>query len=477
MSGFIEGESRGQSTLLPESLDDYVAEENPVRVIDVFVDGLILSHLGFKTIPAATGRPAYHPSTMLRLYIYGYLNQVQSSRRLEREAGRNVELMWLLERLAPDFKTIADFRKNNSKAIQSVCREFVLLCRKLDLFTEAFVAIDGSKFRAVNNRNRNFTGNKIKQRIKQIDDSIKRFLFEISSADRLETAASKGKAVRLKDKIAKLKKEVAYLNEMERTTQALPDKQVSLTDPDSRAMATSGRGTGIVGYNVQSAVDVENHLIVAHEVTNVGSDRSQLANLAEQARDAVGIKDLSVIADRGYYNGTEIRACDKLGITTYVPKTMTSGNQAKGLFGKQDFIYRPEDDEYECPAGERLIYRFSCDDKGKTVNKYWSSACPNCAMKPQCTTGKNRRVSRWEHEVVMEKLETRMEQHPRIMGVRKGTVEHPFGTIKFWMGSTHFQLKTMERVSGEMSLHVLAYNLKRVMKIMGTVPLMRAMRA
>ena len=477
MSGFIEGESRGQTTLLPESLDDYVAEENPVRVIDVFVDGLDLSHLGFKTIPATTGRPAYHPATMLKLYIYGYLNRVQSSRRLEREAGRNVELMWLLERLAPDFKTIADFRKDNSRAIQSVCREFVLLCRKLDLFTEAFVAIDGSKFRAVNNRNRNFTGNKIKQRIKQIDDSIKRFLFEISSADRQETAASKGKTVRLKDKIAKLKKEVAYLNEMERTTQALPDKQISLTDPDSRAMATSGRGTGIVGYNVQSAVDVENHLIVAHEVTNIGSDRSQLANLAEQARDALDIEDLSVIADRGYYNGTEIRACDKLGITTYVPKTMTSGNQAKGLFGKQDFIYRPEDDEYECPAGERLIYRFTGDDRGKVIRKYWSSACPNCPMKPQCTTGKNRRVTRWEHEAVMEKLEARMEQHPKIMGVRKGTVEHPFGTIKSWMGSTHFQMKTMERVSGEMSLHVLAYNFKRVMKIMGVMPLMEAMRA
>ena len=477
MSGFIEGESRGQTTLLPESLDDYVAEENPVRVIDVFVDGLDLFHLGFKTTPAATGRPAYHPATMLKLYIYGYLNRVQSSRRLEREAGRNVELMWLLERLAPDFKTVADFRKDNSKAIQSVCREFVLLCRKLDLFTEAFVAIDGSKFRAVNNRNRNFTGNKIKQRIKQIDDSIKRFLFEISSADRQETAASKGKAVRLKDKIAKLKKEVAYLNEMERTTQALPDKQISLTDPDSRAMATSGRGTGIVGYNVQSAVDVENHLIVAHEVTNIGSDRSQLANLAEQARDALDIEDLSVIADRGYYNGTEIRACDKLGITTYVPKTMTSGNQAKGLFGKQDFIYRPEDDKYECPAGERLIYRFTGDDRGKVIRKYWSSACPNCPMKPQCTTGKNRRVTRWEHEVVMERLEARMEQHPKIMGVRKGTVEHPFGTIKSWMGSTHFQMKTMERVSGEMSLHVLAYNFKRVMKIMGVMPLMEAMRA
>jgi transposase len=477
MSGFIHGESRTQSTLLPELLDDYIAEENSVRVIDVFVDGLDLSRMGFRTTPADTGRPAYHPSTMLKLFIYGYLNRVQSSRRLEKEAGRNVELMWLLGRLAPDFKTIADFRKNNSKALQSVCREFVLLCRKLNLFAEAFVAIDGSKFKAVNNRNRNFTCNKIKQRIKQIDDSIKRFLFEIASADRLETAASEDKAVRLKDKIAKLKKEVAYLNDMEQTTQASPDRQVSLTDPDSRAMATSGRGTGIVGYNVQSAVDVENHLIVAHEVTNVGNDRSQLANLAEQAQEVLGTESLSVVADRGYYNGAEIRACDQLGITTYVPKTMTSSNQAKGLYGKQDFIYRSDDDEYECPAGERLIYRCTTDDKGKVMKKYWSSACPNCPSKPLCTTGKYRRVSRWEHEAVMEKLEARMEENPLMMRIRKSVVEHPFGTLKCWMGASHFQMKTLERVSGEMSLHILAYNLKRVMQIMGVQPLMEAMRA
>jgi hypothetical protein len=329
----------------------------------------------------------------------------------------------------------------------------------------------------VNNRNRNFTRNKIKQRIKQIDDSIKRFLFEIASADRLETAASEGKAVRLKDKIAKLKKEVAYLNDMEQTAQASPDKQVSLTDPDSRAMATSGRGTGIVGYNVQSAVDVVHHLIAAHQVTNVGNDRSQLANMAKRAQEVLGVESLSVVADRGYYNGSEIRACDMLGITAYVPKTMTSSNQAKGLYGRQDFIYRPEDDEYECPAGERLIYRSTTDDKGKVMKKYWSSACPNCPSKPLCTTGKNRRVSRWEHEDVMEKLEARMEENPLMMRIRKSVVEHPFGTLKCWMGATHFQMKTLDRVSGEMSLHVLAYNLKRVIQIMGVLPLMEAIRA
>jgi transposase len=477
MRGFIEGESREQATLLPDRLDDYVTEENPVRVIDVFVDGLDLCNLGFKTTPAVTGRPAYHPATMLKLYIYGYLNRVQSSRRLEREAGRNVELMWLLERLAPDFKTIADFRKNNSKPIQLVCREFVLLCRKLELFTEAFVAIDGSKFRAVNNRNRNFTSNKIKQRLKQIDASITRFLHELATADRQESAASGDKSERLKEKIAKLKKEVRYLNKMERTARALPEGQVSLTDPDSRAMATSGRGTGIVGYNVQSAVDTENHLIVAHEVTNVGSDRSQLSGMAEQAREALETKTLSVVADRGYYNGEELRACEESGIAVYVPRTMTSSNQAHGLFGRQDFIYKPKKDEYECPAGERLIYRCSGHDKGKVLRRYWSSACPNCALKSKCTTGVNRRISRWEHEEVMDNVEARMEQHPLIMRVRKATVEHPFGTIKFWMGSTHFQMKTLERVSGEMSLHVLAYNLKRVMRIMGVAPLVQAIRA
>jgi transposase len=270
MSGFIQGESRTQSTLLPELLDDYICEENPVRVIDVFVDSLDLTQMGFKTMPANTGHPAYHPKTMLKLFIYDYLNRVQSSRRLEREAGRNVELMWLLGRLAPDFKTIADFRKNNSKALQSVCREFVLLCRKLNLFTEAFVAIDGSKFKAVNNRNRNFSHGKIKLRLKQIDESIRRYLFDIASADRQETKAAKDKAERLESKIEKLKKEVAQLNQLKTALADSPGGQISLTDPDSRAMATSGRRTGIVGYNVQTAVDPEHHLIVAHEVTNVG---------------------------------------------------------------------------------------------------------------------------------------------------------------------------------------------------------------
>lgn len=477
MSGFIHGESRTQSTLLPELLDDYISEENPVRVIDVFVDGLELSKMGFKTTPADTGRPAYHPSTMLKLFIYGYLNRVQSSRRLELEAGRNVELMWLLGRLAPDFKTIADFRKNNSKALQSVCREFVLLCRKLNLFTEAFIAIDGSKFKAVNNRNRNFSHAKIKLRLKQIDESIRRYLVDIASADRQETKAAKDKTERLETKIEKLKKEVEQLNQLETDLEDAPGGQISLTDPDSRAMATSGRRTGIVGYNVQAAVDTEHHLIVAHEVTNVGHDRHQLANMAEQAKDALGVDELSVVADKGYYSGEEILACERSGVETYIPKTVTSNNQARGQFGKQDFIYKPEDDEYECPAGERLIYRTTMTSTGKTIRRYWFNDCKSCKLKPQCTTGKECRVSRWEHEDVLETVESRMDRNPLMMRVRKSTVEHPFGTLKCWMGATHFQMRTLERVSGEMSLHILAYNLKRMIRIMGVLPLMEAMRA
>jgi transposase len=324
-------------------------------VIDVFVDDLDLSTLGFKTIPADTGRPAYHPGVMLKLFIYGYLNRVQSSRRLEREAGRNVELMWLLGRLAPDFKTIADFRKNNTKAIRRVCREFVLLCRKLDLFADSLVAIDGSKFKAVSNRNRNFTKAKIKARLKQIDERIARYLSQIASADRVDSARARVKKEGLNEKISKLKQEVERLNETERELQETPDGQVSLTDPDARSMETSGRGSGMVGYKAQAAVDSQHHLIVTHEVTNQGHDRSQLSNMATQAKTMLEADELTVVADRSYYSGEEIKACEEAGIRAYLPKNQISCNQAKGYCGKRDFIYHPEDNEYECPAGERAI--------------------------------------------------------------------------------------------------------------------------
>jgi len=477
MSGFIAGEDRYQATLFPESLDEYIADDSAVRVIDVFIDDLDISGLGFKTEPADTGRPGYHPKMMLKLYVYGYLNRVQSSRRLEREAQRNVELMWLTGRLAPDFKTIADFRKDNGVAIRLVCREFVMLCRKLKLFTDAFVAIDGSKFKAVNTRDKNYSKAKMKRRLAQIDESIVRYLGQIESADRQDPGRRTDKVDRLQDKIGALKEEMQRLKKLEARMLETPGQQISFTDPDARSMATSGRGSGVVGYNLQAAVDAKHHLIVAHEVTNVGSDRSQLYNMASQAKEAMDVEALEVVADRGYFKGEEIFACEQDNITTFLPKPQTSRSLKKGLYSKRDFIYHPIDDEYECPAGERLIWRYTSEQNGQTLLKYWSSACPRCPIKAQCTTAKYRRVARWEHEHVLEALEQRLDKEPERMSVRRTTAEHPFGTLKAWMGATHFQMKTLPRVSTEMSLHILAYNLKRVINIMGVRPLMAAIRS
>ncbi len=473
MSGFIEGEDRNQATLFPERLDDYVAEDSPVRVIDVFIDDLDISGLGFKTEANDTGRPAYHATTMLKIYVYGYMNRVQSSRRLEREAQRNVELMWLVGRLAPDFKTIADFRKDNGEAIRLVCREFVMLCKKLNLLTNAFVAIDGSKFKAVNNRDRNFTRAKMKRRLAEVEASIDRYLEQLASADRAEPAEDNTQ--RLEDKVAALKEEMARLKKLEVRMLEAPDKQLSQTDPDARSM--NSRGSGMVGYNVQSAVDSQHHLIIAHEVTNVGSDRAQLAKMAKQAKAVLGRDKLDVVADRGYYNGDEIRACEQAGIDAYLPKPKTSGNKARGQFDRSAFHYKANDDEYECPAGEQLIYRFTTTEAGKEIRRYWSSACTACPIKNKCTTGDYRRVSRWVHEAVVERAQARLDRQPEAMQVRRATVEHPFGTIKSWMGSTHFSMKTLPRVSTEMSLHVLAYNSKRVIKLIGTRQLIVATQA
>jgi transposase len=473
MSGFIEGEDRTQATLFPDRIDDYVAEDSPVRVVDVFIDDLNISGLGFRTEPNATGRPSYHPKMMLKLYAYGYLNRVQSSRRLEREAQRNVELMWLTGRLAPDFKTIADFRKDNGEAIRLVCREFVMLCRKLGLLNNTLVAIDGSKFKAVNNRDKNFTRAKMKRRLAEVEASVDRYLTQLTEVDATETDDDKGPE--LERKITRLREEMARLKKFEVRMLEAPDKQLSLTDPDARSM--NSRGTGMVGYNVQSAVDSEHHLIIAHEVTTVGSDRSQLAHVAKQAKEILQAETLDVVADRGYFNGDEIRACERAGIDAYLPKPKTSGNKAKGLFDRSAFKYINKDDEYECPAGERLIYRFTRTEKGKDIRRYWSSACPRCPIKAQCTTGDNRRVSRWVHADVLDRAQARLDQQPDSMRVRRATVEHPFGTIKSWMGATHFQMKTLPRVSTEMSLHVLSYNMKRAINLLGTEKIIATIRA
>lgn len=479
MGRFVEGEDRRQSLLLPESLDDYVTEDNPVRVVEAFIDELDLGALGFQGVqPASTGRPAYHPSTLLKIYLYGYLNRVQSSRRLEREAQRNIELMWLTGRLAPDFKTIANFRRDNGAAIRAVCRQFVELCRRLNLFTRAIVAIDGSKFKAVNNRDKNFTVAKVGKRMEQVDASITRYLAALDRADREESDVTEAQTTRIEEKIAGLRRQMQSLKEMEQKVQAAPDKQVSLTDPHARSMATSGKGTGIVGYNVQTAVDADHHLIVAHEVTNSGSDRAQLAPMGLKAQEATGCKEVTVLADRGYFSGDQVLACENTGVLPCVPKTLTSANTKRGRFTVQDFIYDAEKDHYTCPAGEHLTKGPARSDRRDNIDHYRNlTACLTCALKPRCTPDKVKRLKRWEHEGVLDKMQARLDRIPDAMGIRRQTIEHPFGTLKAWMGSTHFLTRTLDKVRTEMSLHVLAYNMKRLIQIFGVRPLIAAIRA
>jgi len=477
MKRFIEGEDRSQVTLLPECLDDYIGQDNPVRVVDAFVEELELRDLGFESAePAVTGRPSYHPAVLLKIYIYGYLNRIQSSRRLEREAQRNIELMWLIGRLAPDFKTIADFRRDNGAGIRNVCGRFVCLCRELKLFSQAIVAVDSSKFKAVNSRDRNFTPGKIDGRQRQIEESIHRYLQALDTADRTQPAEVEAKTERLQEKIKTLREQMRRMDKIKDRLKRQSEPQLSLTDPDSRSMISQAKGTGLVGYNVQTAVDAKHHLIVAHEVTNIGNDRAQLCKMAVAARVAMGKQKLQVFADRGYFSGPQIKACDEAGIEAYVPKSTTSNAKAEGRFDKADFIYIAKDDEYQCPAGKRAIYRFTREESGLQVRRYWSSACTQCPIKSQCTPSDYRRISRWEHEAVLDAMQRRLNRKLDAMALRRRTIEHVFGTLKHWMGSTHFLTRRLENVGTEMSLLVLAYNLKRVIKVLGMAKTMKAVR-
>src|SRR6202140_3142745 len=337
--------------------------------------------------------------------------------------------MWLLGRLAPDHKTIADFRKDNGLALRRVCARFVELCREMGLLVTASVAIDGSKFKAVNNRDKNFTRAKVERRRAQLEESVARYLSQLDTADRQEpTEALAARVTRLKEKLAKVKEAMGKLAVYEKQMLASPDQQISLTDPDSRSMATSGRGSGVVGYNVQVAVDTEHHLIVTHEVTNTGSDRAQLANIALQAKEVLGADHLDAVADRGYFNRPEILACEQADITVTLPKPMTSGAKADGRFGKQDFVYLPTEDVYRCPAREKLTYRFANEEEGKTLRHYWTTACRHCLLKSQCTKGPERRITRWEHEHVLEAVQQRLDKNPQAMRLaprdRRASLRH-----------------------------------------------------
>ncbi len=476
MSHHIKGESRVQATLFPEVLDDFVSSDNPVRVIDVFVNELDLGELGFLgVVPKDTGRPNYHPATLLKLYLYGYLNHIQSSRRLEREANRNIELMWLTERLSPDFKTIADFRKNNGKGIKQSCRTFIGLCRQLNMFNDAVIAIDGSKFKASNNKSNNYTSKKIQTKIDRFEKHISRYLAELDKSDSKEKETD---ATPIEEKMIWLKKRLAELRLLKDKVADHPDKQISIVDPDSRLMQTSGMQTKVC-YNVQSAVDCKHHLIVAHEVTNT-TDRNQLCRMGEQAQEALKNKDLTVLADKGYFSSKDIVDAQDAGMTPLVPSIDTSASNKKGIFNKSLFKYDAENDQYICPAEQELKPKGTVTDKGLLYRSYSCSVkiCRVCSMKSRCNKNATpRRIRRWEHADRIEMMTGLLKSKPDSMLIRKQTVEHPFGTIKFWMGSTHLLTRRFKGVSTEINLYVLAYNLKRMISIFGVSGLIKALMA
>src|SRR5438046_6730475 len=460
---YIRGAPRNQVILFPESVEDYITEDNPVRFIDAFVESLDLAQLGFRRAqPAETGRPAYDPGDLLRLYLYGYLNRVRSSRMLEREAKVNLEVMWLLGKLAPDFKTIADFRRDNLAALKGVCREFTLLCRKLKLFGGELVAIDGSKFKAVNNRRRNFNEARLTKAIKAIEEKVGAYLGSLDQADAAETDPDEPtpSAADLREKIKTLQERKAKYQALQTDLKTSGAKQVSLTDKDARSMVMH-HGSTEVGYNVQTVVDEQHQLIVEHEVTNDPTDHAHLAEMALRAKETLGVAQLEVVADMGYYDGAEGKQCAQAGIIAYIPKPLTSVNRKRGLFMKQDFVYDEAKDCYRCPQGEELTYRYESFEQGRQIRYYTTSKCRDCPIKHRCTTNqRGRRITRWVDEKFLEDMARRVRARPELMRRRQQLSEPPFGTIKRAMGHGYFLIRGLYQVGAEMSLTALRHKRK-----------------
>jgi transposase len=473
----IPGHDRSQLLLLPESLDEYVGAENPVRFIEAFVDGLDLVAAGFaRATPKGTGRPAYAPADLLKLYVYGYLNRVRSSRRLEAETHRNIEVIWLLRHLKPDFKTIADFRRDNRAAFRPVFRQFVLLCRQLDLFGRELLAVDGTRIKAVNNKDRNFTRASLKQFIKLADAKLDDYLQRLDHGDATESGTAGSRVRNLAEKIAAIRARQTRCKDMLAELERTGEDQISLTDPDSRAMAAHTHVA--VGYNVQLAMDTRHKLIVEQQVTNQVVDTGLLTQTAEPAKDILGVETIAVVADRGYFKTEDIEACEKAGIDPYVPRPQRGPSVTAGLFRKDEFRYEPDDDVFVCPAGQRL-HRYSSSmlrelTKINYVNKL---ACDDCAIRARCTAGRFRSVSRLENEAVLDRMQARLAQRPEVLDRRRETVEHPFGTIKQWMNQGAFLMRGLEKVRAEFSLTALAYNLRRVLNLVDFPKLMAAVTA
>jgi len=483
---YVRGAPREQTTLFPKCLDEYFEQDHVIRLVDRFVAGLDMTKAGFtRSVPPAMGRCPYDPRDLLKLYIYGYMNHIRSGRRLEKEAGRNLEVMWLLNSLKPDFKTICDFRKDNRKAFKEAFREFNRILKQLDVFGGQIVAVDGSRFKAVNSPRRNFTKGQLKSRLKEIDESIDRFVEALDAEDAKEVSCDGEPAEReLQAKIRHLSEGRERYGKLLTELEQSGENQISLTDPDSRS--TAKEHTGDVGYNAQIVVDDKHNLIVAQDVTNEINDTQQLSKMSIEAKEALGAEELKVVADTGYYNGPQIKACEDSDIEAYVSKRPTSKNASQGLFGKDAFTYYPETDVYHCPAGEVLTFRrvFQKSKKGPGsahfLAEYGTAACGACKLRSQCTTRSRRaggrRIRRWVDEDVLERMEKRVSANPELMKRRKAIVEHPFGTMKFWNDQSHFLVRRLGKVKAEFSLMTLAYNIKRAVKILGVPRLLEALQ-
>ncbi len=454
-----------------------MAADNPVRFIDAFVDDLDLCEAGFhRSRPKATGRPGYDPGDMLKLYLYGYLNRVRSSRRLEAEAMRNLELIWLLRGLRPDYKTIADFRRDNRGAFKAVFRAFVVLCRKLDLFGRELLAVDGTRLKAVNNPGRNFSRDKLARYIASADERIEGYLAELDAIDRGEDGHGPGRGEALAAKIARVRERRQAQEAMLGQLTASGESQVSLTDPDARAMVTGQKTT--VGYNAQVAVDAKHKLIVEQHVTNAATDMGLLADTARAARETLDVERIDAVADMGYYKGEDIEACEASGITPYVARPERGSAVANGRFPKERFTYDPAADAYHCPGGRLLDTRYRSVTRGHVSIQYSSpAACAACTIRARCTGGRWRRINRWENEAVLERMARRLAARPGILNVRRETVEHPFGSIKQWMNQGAFLMRGLEKVRAEFSLTALAYNLRRAITIIGIPGMIQAVQA
>jgi len=472
----IVGHDRSQ-LLLPESLDDYVGPENPVRVIEAFVEGLNLPAAGFARVEAEeTGRPGYRPADLLKLYIYGYLNRIRSSRRLEAETHRNIEVIWLLRHLKPDFKTIADFRRDNRKAFRPVFRQFVLLCKQLDLFGRELLAVDGTRIKAVNNKDRNFTRASLAEFIKLADARLDDYLQRLDQSDASEITTGGSRVKNLAEKIAAIRQRRMRCEEMLAHLDQTGEEQISLTDPDSRAMAAHTRVA--VGYNVQVAVDTKHKLIVEQQVTNQVVDMGLLTQTAAPAKEVLGVETIAVVADRGYFKIEDIEACEQAGIEPYVPRPQRGPSVKAGLFRKDEFQYDADSDSYVCPAGQRLYPYSSSLLRGlRKINYTNKLVCDDCKIHSRCTNGRFRTVSRLENEAVLDRMQARLAQRPSVLDRRREAVEHPFGSIKQWMNQGAFLMRGLERVRAEFSLTALAYNLRRVLNLVGFTELMDALAA